>query len=194
MFKRPTNGKAVLRIAASSLYRICLNGKFIGHGPARGPHGYYRVDEWPLGRKQLLDENLLAIEVAGYNVNSYYLLDQPAFLQAEVISDGKVLASTAGHGRSFEAAIIKERVQKVQRYSFQRPFTEYYRLAEGYDQWRRKASAPFAKVKCTSSPTKKLLARRVGYPRFMLRQPVWDVSRGRLERDVKVERIWKDRR
>ncbi len=39
----------LLRVAGSSLYRVYLNGQFIGHGPARGPHGYYRVDEWSLG-------------------------------------------------------------------------------------------------------------------------------------------------
>ncbi|MHC4644126.1 MAG: hypothetical protein ACYTBJ_01395, partial [Planctomycetota bacterium] len=80
VFNRPRSGAAVLRITGSSLYRIFLNGTFLVHGPARGPHGYWRVDEWPLN---LADgENLLAIEVAGYNVNSYYLLDQPAFIQA----------------------------------------------------------------------------------------------------------------
>lgn len=41
-------------------------------------------------------ENILAIETAGYNVNSYYLLDQPSFLQAELLVDGQVAASTAG--------------------------------------------------------------------------------------------------
>ena len=70
----------------------------------------------------------MAVEVAGYNVNSFYLLDEPAFLQAEVVCDGAVLASTAGQGAAFEATILKHRVQKVQRYSFQRPFIEYYRL------------------------------------------------------------------
>ena len=193
VFKRPTNGKAVLRIAASSLYRICLNGKFIGHGPARGPHGYYRVDEWEIGETQLAAENLLAIEVAGYNVNSFYLLDEPSFLQAEVVSEGQVLASTAGEGAAFEACILKERIQKVQRYSFQRPFTEYYRLEEGYDRWKREVSVPLAKVKCATGAAKKLLARRVAYPRFSLRQPVWHVSRGPIQRNVKVDELWRDR-
>ncbi|MFC1795199.1 hypothetical protein ACFL3Q_16635, partial [Planctomycetota bacterium] len=86
----------IVRIAASSLYRIYLNGRFIGHGPARGPHGFYRVDEWHLGGN-LRESNVLAIEVAGYNVNSYYLLDEPAFLQAEVVSDGRILASPSNN-------------------------------------------------------------------------------------------------
>ena len=49
-----------LRVTASSNYRAYLNGKFIGWGPARAAHGYFRVDEWPL-----VESGELAIEVAG---------------------------------------------------------------------------------------------------------------------------------
>jgi alpha-L-rhamnosidase len=86
---------AVLRVAASTLYRARVNGEFLGHGPARGPHGYYRVDEWDLRGKLVAGQNVVALEVAGYNCNSYYLLDQPSFLQAEIVADGKVLAWTS---------------------------------------------------------------------------------------------------
>ncbi|MEA3226930.1 MAG: hypothetical protein U9Q07_13345, partial [Planctomycetota bacterium] len=183
---------AVLRIAASSLYRVYLNGQFIGHGPARGPHGFYRVDEWPLGG-YLRQRNVLAIEVAGYNVNSFYLLDEPAFLQAEIISDGRILASTAGKGVTFEATILKHRLQKVQRYSFQRPFIEYYQLNEGDYHWWDKPLAQSAQASCSTSSRRKLLVRRVGYPRFLKRRPVLNVSQGKLQRDVSVARLWKDR-
>ncbi len=97
VFECPPGETPTLRIAASSLYRIYLNGQFAGHGPARGPHGFHRVDEWPLDRCIAGKKNTLALEVAGYNVNSFYLLDEPAFLQAEVVSNGKVLA---GHERA----------------------------------------------------------------------------------------------
>jgi len=182
----------VLRIAASSLYRVYLNGHFVGHGPARGPHGYYRVDEWPL-RPFLAQKNTLAIEVAGYNVNSYYLLDQPAFLQAEVVAGGTVLASTAGKGANFEATILKHRVQKVQRYSFQRPFIEYYRMKTGDDRWWEGSPAESARTSCSILPERKLLIRRVAYPRFEQRQPVQIISQGQLQRDVPARQLWKDR-
>jgi len=187
----PAGGNALLRITGSSLYRVFLNGRFIGHGPARGPHGYWRVDEWPL--RLAKSENVVAVEAAGYNVNSYYLLDQPSFIQAEAVADGKVLASTSGKGTQFEACILKHRLQKVQRYSFQRPFIEYYRLAEDYDLWRRDASAPSAKCTCEILSRKNLLPRRVPYPRFSRRQPVRCVSRGRIKRDTSVEHLWKGR-
>ena len=37
-----------LRATGSTIYRIFVNGAFRGYGPARGPHEYYRVDEWDL--------------------------------------------------------------------------------------------------------------------------------------------------
>ena len=112
---------AALRIAASTLYRAFVNGKFIGHGPARGPHGHYRVDQWDLTGALASGANIVAIEVAGYNSNSYYLLDQPSFLQAEVTVGETLVAATGHPDKPFQAAILPERLQKVQRYSFQRP-------------------------------------------------------------------------
>ncbi|MHC4618969.1 MAG: alpha-L-rhamnosidase-related protein [Planctomycetota bacterium] len=192
VFDRPRGGSAELQITGSSVYRIFLNGLFLGYGPARGPHGYCRVDRWPL-RDLADDKNVLAIEVAGYNVNSYYLLDEPTFLQAEVAADGKVLASTAGRGVHFEACILKERLQRVQRYSFQRPFIEYYRLNNVYSRWRSDESALLAKTACATLPPKKLLPRRVAYPQFSVRQPIRFLSRGRVRSDVAVENVWRGR-
>ncbi|WP_336101699.1 hypothetical protein [Paenibacillus phytohabitans] len=120
--------EAVLRIAASTIYRVSVNGHFIGHGPARGPHGFYRVDEWALNRFLTEERNIIAIEVNGANVNSYYTLDQPSFVQAEVRSGDNILASSHDSEGDFEAIVLRQRVQKVQRYSYQRTFVEYYRM------------------------------------------------------------------
>ncbi len=190
VFECPKEQNAVLRVAASSLYRVYLNGRFVGHGPARGPHGFFRVDEWPL---QTGERNTLAIEIVGYNVNSYYLLDQPAFLQAEVVSNGTVLVSTAGKGVNFDATILKHRVQKVQRYSFQRPFIEYYRMSEGDDRWWDKPLEESAKVSCSTLPPRQLLVRRVAYPHFDRRRPTGLGFPRRLQQDVAVAKPWKDR-
>src|SRR5689334_9592502 len=59
VFQAPAAGAPVmLRMAGSSLYRVTLNGGFVGHGPARGPHGFYRMDEWDLGKLVRPGENL----------------------------------------------------------------------------------------------------------------------------------------
>jgi alpha-L-rhamnosidase len=193
VFEAPAGERVVLRLAGSTLYRAFLNGDFVGHGPARGPHGWYRMDELDLTSKLKAGANVVAIEVAGYNVNSYYLLDQPSFLQAEVVAGGKVLASTGAREHSFEARRIGERVQKVQRYSFQRPFSEVYRLAPGWDGWRREVSAWPEPVVCAVQPAKALLPRRVPYSEFAVRQPVQVVWAGEMKTGLKVNQPWKDR-
>ncbi|MBN2137705.1 MAG: hypothetical protein JW720_07855 [Sedimentisphaerales bacterium] len=193
LFDCPGKADTFLRIAGSSIYRIYLNGQFVGHGPARGPHGYYRIDQWPL-KNIRRKANVLAIEVAAYNVNSFYLLDQPAFVQAEVVSGGKVLAATAGQTPApFRASILAHRLQKVQRYSFQRPFIEYYRLQPGFDHWWDLPAGSLAEVKCAVQNEKKLLARRVAYPQFARRNPIRILSRGSFRRNVPTTNIWKDR-
>ena len=128
-------GKAVLRVAVSGFYKVFLNGEFLHFGPARCAHGYYRVDEIELPLKK--GENQIAIEAVNYYVNSFYLLMQKGFIEAELTVDGEVLAATgAADGKAFELYRLNERIRKVQRYSFQRPFAEAYNLSEDYCGWR----------------------------------------------------------
>ncbi len=187
------DGPTQLRLTGSSLYRVFLNGHFIAHGPARGPHGFYRVDELDIAPKLTAGTNTLAIEVAGYNANSYYLLDQLSFVQAEVISNGKVLASTAGAGTPFNAQIMPERVAKTQRYSFQRPFSEIWELNPQSFAWRTNALPAANHVKCAVQPAKAALPRRVPYPNYDLRQPSVITASGTMRMGAPVTQPWKDR-
>ncbi len=155
-----------LKIAASTNYRFFINGEFIGFGPARTAHNFYRLDEWDIGTKLNNGENVIAIEVVGYNVNSYYTLDQPSFLQAEIVASDVVLASTNENGQGFSCGIITERVQKVQRYSFQRPFVECYRLSENYDAWRKNTKVNMKKEELIETEEKTLIERNLPYPAY----------------------------
>lgn len=171
---RARKGVHILRIAGATIYRIWLNGNFIGHGPARCGHGFYRVDEWHLPVEP--GENLVAVEAAGYNVNGYYILDQPSFVQAEVACGDQVLAATGS--KKFSAFRLRERVQKVQRYSFQRPFVEVYRLGTRFDAWRTELKYRKKPQAIEVLEKKKCVPRGVPYPRFETRQPVRRVSAG----------------
>lgn len=185
--------KATLKITGSSLYRIYLNGHFIGHGPARAAHGYYRVDIWELQEKLQVGANSLVIEVAGYNVNSYYLLDQPSFLQAEVVSENKVLLATGSEVNGFQATLIKERIQKVPRYSFQRPFIECYSLNPDSYNWRTDLAGTSDPLNCESVEEKNLLPRGVKNSDFETRTPIQIYSSGQIKQGHKPKRYWKDR-
>jgi len=188
-------GPVRVRIAASSLYRLTVNGQFVGHGPARAAYGFFRIDEWevPEGLLKRYD-NLVAVEVAGYNVNSYYLLNQPAFLQAEVLRGDRPLAATGPTRTEFEAFPLEWRVQKTQRYSFQRTFSEVYRLRPEFDLWKQERKPPPEKNAAVSeAKAGEYLPRRVPAPSFHSRQPILRKSRGRFRSNIAVEKPWKDR-
>jgi alpha-L-rhamnosidase len=180
-FDGPLASPVVLRLAGSTLYRIFVNGRFAGHGPARAGHGFYRVDEWDITRYLQGGRNEVSIEVAGYNANSYYVLDQPSFLQAEVVAAGAVVAATGSD--SFNARIRHDRVQKTQRYSFQRPFSEIWQLP-----------GPAADLaECAIVAAKPLTPRRVPYPTFALRRPVAHIAAGEVMPAAPTRPLWRDR-
>ncbi len=179
----------VLRSTGSTIMRIRVNGEFAGYGPARGPHGWFRVDEWKIGAFLRPGQNTVVIEVAGYNSNSYYHLDQPSFLQAEIVDGaGNVLAATSADksAPSFIAVENKTRLQKTQRFSFQRPFIEVYDFGRPFPF----TSAP---VELAEQPAVKYLPRRVPQPEFAIIEPkAWGPT-GKVTRRETLEKPWRDR-
>lgn len=166
-----------LKITGSTLYRVFLNGEFLGYGPARAAHGWFRIDDYDLTQRVRPGENLLAVEVAGYNSNSYYTLDQPSFLQAEVVSDDQVLLAT-GRDSGFRAYEPGERLQKAERYSFQRPFSEYYTMGPESEQWKTGAGAHKKPLALAVQPAVRLLPRNVLYPEYNIVRPEAIHARG----------------
>ena len=155
-----TVSSAVLRVAGSTLYEVLAGGELVAFGPARSGHGCYRCDEicldpW-LGKGPIT----LVIRVCGYNVNSYAYLDQPSFVCAEIVQGREVLAFTGAAGEGFDAYLYNDRMQKVQRYSFQRALCESYRLGKQIGR---------EPVILTETEPKQFLEREVPYgeyPRF----------------------------
>ncbi len=178
----------ILRSTGSTIMRIHVNGEFAGYGPARGPHGWFRVDEWQIGALLKPGKNSVVIQVAGYNANSYYHLDQPSFLQAEVVDGaGNVLAATSADEKAdvpaFQATYSHARLQKVQRFSFQRPFIEVYDLGRFLHDG----------VGLAEQPAVKYLPRRVPQPEFAIIEPkAWGAT-GKVTRREKLENPWRDR-
>jgi len=123
-FEVAAGDAAVLRITAGYDYKARLNGGFVGYGPCRTAPGFFRADEWKLPVTE--GANCLSVDVAGYNCNNFYLCVQKPFLMAEVLVNGKTVAAT-GMGDTFRA-YRTGRVRKVPRHSYQRTFSEVYRL------------------------------------------------------------------
>ncbi len=174
----PAQKDVLLRIAGHTAFNIFINGKFLAAGPARAGHDHYRVDEYALDALLTEEVNVLAVLVAGYNVNSFAYLDRPAFLCCEVLAGDEVLAATGRSG--FTATHYSQRVKKVQRYSFQRPFAESYRLDGSHTDmlacpaWRGEA------VELAPTGDKVFLKRGAPYPEYGFEPAVENLDRGTL--------------
>ena len=124
-----------LTITACSFYRVFIGGELFAYGPARAPKGFSRVDAYILPKNT--EDKVVLIEVAGYYCHSFYGVQQPSFVQAELFvgKREKIYATYARKDsvqcaeiRKFACRIFKERVRKCPRYSFQRGFAECYRF------------------------------------------------------------------
>jgi alpha-L-rhamnosidase len=197
-FEWDGESRALLKVACCSVYRLWLNGEFVAGGPARGPKGYFRVDEIDLTRHPRLykTENALAIEVVSYGVNGYSMVKQPPFVFAELRLDGHPILWTHPKQGGFQACEVPGRLRKVARYSYQRPFSEAYRLGPDWDDWRvspllANGLEESALVPLTFAVSGQFLERRSPLPDFERRQPVAVVASGRWEKKPSAD-ITKD--
>ena len=159
---------ADIRIAASTIYRLRVNGEFVGHGPCVAAHDFYRIDCYDIAPYLHKGSNVVSIEVTGYNTESFYLLSQPSFLQAEIVSGGKVIAAT---GSDFKAYDLQQRVQNVPKYSYQRTQMEHWVLDANYDAWQKDVNFSSDKeVKLAEQPAKTTIVRRVPYPDYTVHE------------------------
>ncbi len=174
-----------LLLAASSEFLLTVNGVFAAHGPARAAHGFFYVDRYDLTPYLTKNENRIAIRVAGYNVNTFDTLDQPSFICAEIRVDGKVYAATGSGG--FIAYGVGERLQKVQRYSFQRAFVETYRLTPSAFDYEYSASTDTPIASTEAAKAGVFLARTVPYGDNEKVFPIAVIHRGKVGFSEKTE-------
>lgn len=161
-----------LQLAGHSNYRVWLNGHFLHAGPARGPHGYARVDSLSLPEELLAGSNELVIEVVAYHVWTYSHAMDAGFLQAEVLSGATPVCWTAVDG-AFQLSTWPTRLQKTRRYSFQRAFAEAYDLTTGGQP---------ELLKVIPRIPRRLLPRRAPYPTYEISSAATLLSVGTAKR------------
>ncbi|PWL98439.1 MAG: hypothetical protein DBY04_04435 [Clostridiales bacterium] len=160
--KLPRVESCILKLTGSSAYIVKVDGAFIAFGPARSAHGFYRVDELELAPYIKEGGSILTITVAGYNCNSYYHIEQPSFLCAELTADGDIIAATGKSG--FFCREVTEHEQKAERYSFQRTFCEVYNLDPRLAAWETEQEcAGFSLLEMSPTEEKTFIARGCGY-------------------------------
>lgn len=187
------SGSAVLRIAAASVYRLFVNGQFICTGPVRTAHGFHRMDAVDITRLLDQDNNHIAIEVWNPFVNSFSLVKCPAFIQAELELDGVITAYTSPAGSSFTAVRLNQRVKKLQRFSFQRPFAESYHLTANDDLWRVGNFNGKVREPLVQTENKKLLCRGLPAHQYHFTSARTIVSGGTVQTGITPAELWKDR-
>lgn len=168
----PKGKTGKLKLTACSFYRVFVGGEFFAYGPARVAKGFARVDEYALPAPS--EDVAVTIEVAGYYCHSFYALQQPSFLQAELsVADGEEVYATYARKNSvpsaavkkFVASVFTERIRKCPRYSFQRGFAECYRFEENPARIFAESTAR-KEANLEEIEDYWLLNRSVAYPRF----------------------------
>lgn len=114
--------RLALKIAAVSTFRVFLNGKFVLAGPVRSGRGRSIISKLQVSVKQ---GDVLCVEVCNYRINAFYPLKEDGFFACEgETNDGAVVLGSD----DFTAFLLSDRIEKTQRYNFQRSFTEAYRM------------------------------------------------------------------
>lgn len=152
---------AKIHIATSGVYQLWINGQFVSYGPARAGKNHFRMEDFDISKFLTNEKNVIIIEVAGYYCSNFYVMRQPSFLQAEIVSDGDVLVDT---GTNFSARINPYYYRKIQRYSFQRPFAESYKNLNSSDTFFSDESIGTEKICITDKKT--IIRRTAPYPEF----------------------------
>jgi alpha-L-rhamnosidase len=155
-----------LHITACTFYQLWINGSFVAAGPARTAGGYAREDVICLDPFSG-EHNHLIITVTGHYCRSLSTVKQPSFLQAELRRGEEALYWT---GRDFEGFLSRRKVQKVQRYSGQRHFSEVWDLHEPL------LTQPIPLVTVTPAP--QIIPRVAPYPVYRAVCPNQIASRG----------------
>lgn len=182
--------RVVLRVTTAGFYRVFVDGKFFYYGPARCAKGFYRVDEIciPVRNKKAR----VAIEVVNYYVGSFNSIRQPGFIQAELVSEDKILAATGNTGFSYIR--LTDRVRYLQRYSYQRPFAESYRLCNEVYKWREGKNGRNAKpVGMEIVSEKQFVPRNLMPSQFPFTSVDRSIARGTVLCNVKPKTYIKDR-
>ena len=156
----PKCDDAVMRIATSGVYQLWINGAFVSFGPARAGENHFRMDEIAISSHLTKAVNTIVIEVGGYYCNSFYIMRQPSFLQAEIASGATIIATTH---KDFTARINPCYEQRVQRYSYQRTFAESYTAGNIDGFFTNEA---LGEEELCALPDKNIISRKAPYPLF----------------------------
>lgn len=177
-----------LKLAASNLYRIFINGEFIGYGPARAAHGYTRVDNYDLS-SYAGEKAVITIEVFSSGINTFYIVDEKPFFAAEITENEKTVYNTD----DFMAFLVTDRKQKVQRFSFQRSFVESYSMTCDRNAFYLGDDGVFKKMSTVEVAGNELIERLVSYPKLNYLNAGESIRKSGAKKTETPKEVWRDR-
>jgi alpha-L-rhamnosidase len=191
-FESDKTKKTKIKIAGSTVFKIFVNGTFIHFGPDRTAHGFARVKILNISDYLIVGVNTVCIEACGYNANGYGQINEPSFLQAELLEDNKVVKFTDTFNKNFFAYHLTQKIQNIQRYSYQRAFAEAYRLSVTTNDWQ-KADTSITKFQLEDAPSRKLLDCTAPTADFTFEENTSLVETGKLETFENAAPLFRDR-
>jgi len=173
-------------INASNIYKLYIDNKLFAYGPARAAHGFSRTDKVEF--KAYSCNHRITVEVVSYQVNSYYLVMEEPFFDCKLSVNDSFLVNA----NAFTCYHLNDRVQKVQRYSFQRPFVESYNGSQREAlRLKQKVDYPILET-CAVAKNYKYIPREVECPHFEEIHPIALLEEGSVEIN-ESNPLWKDR-
>lgn len=170
-----------IKISASSFYKLIVDGKMIAFGPQRAAHGYFRAQNYSAKGKTIV------AEVSSLGVKSFCWIKQTPFFTCEIkTADGKTYTQD-----DFSCYLLSDRLQKVQRYSYQRGFAENYVLDE--DRHSLYEGKPrFEKLQTEEAPLPIEQESFVDNAKLLPHSVKTIVERGSVKLDENAK-VWRDR-
>ena len=164
-----------IKVSASNAYKMFVHDRLSGYGPARAAHGYARLDEYVLIANS--KTTFLTFEVASYRVNSFCYINEAPFFDCEIYVNGTLVA-TSDNASCYE---LDDRVVKVQRYSYQRPFTEVYNAKRCRSALYLRRENEFKRQELERTESKRYLPRGVKYPTLADTPVFTEIESGSVE-------------
>jgi len=183
--KQFKKSEATLEICASNGYMVFQNDEMIAFGPARTAHGYIRKDRIAL--TGLDKDTKLTVAVIGNNINSFCYPDEKPYFAAKLFCKGKIKARTA----DFSCFRLDDRIQKVERFSYQRDFAEAYRMTVDRSNFYKGDRSLYTQYQFSEVEKPQILPRYAEYPEY-LRIPMKIAENGDVIRD-EARPVWQNR-
>ena len=173
--------KLYINITGSACYKVIIDGEPIGFGPNRTAHNYARVSEYTVTGR------FVVVEVHSSQVYNFCWIKRSPFFACSVKTKDGVLYGS----KDFSCYHLTDRVQKVQRYSFQRGFAEVYAVREDRSALYQNQSC-FPAVETEETELPKLLGSKTKNPIMKVHSFNRIIEEGEVSIDEKAD-CWRHR-